>query len=296
MSHTVQSDAIKARQLPNIAWAGAQFAILVTLIAFLYVHILAGLVSDWANDPNYSHGFVILPCCAWIVWRERHRIAAQEVKPSWAGFVIVVGALGMLVLGVLGAELFLSRTSFIFLLAGLIVQLRGWRFFRAMLLPWAILFLAIPLPAIIFNQVALPLQFEASRLASGMLGLLGVPVLRQGNVIVLPSLTLDVVEACSGLRSLVSLITLAVLYGYFFERRNVRRILLIAAAVPIAVLANGARIMGTGLLGQYWNPDKAEGFFHEFTGLVVFFVSLALLLGFHALLSWIGRRPFARPR
>ena len=280
--------------MPEVTWPTPQIVILLVLAALLYTHILASLVGDWATDPNYSHGFIVLPCCAWIVWRERKRIAAQVLKPSWMGLAIIVGALAMLVLGVLGAELFLSRTSFIVLLAGLIVQFRGWRFFRAVLLPWAILFLAVPLPAIIFNQVALPLQFEASRLASGMLALLGVPVLRQGNVIVLPSLTLDVVEACSGLRSLVSLITLAVLYGYFFERRNSIRTLLVLAAVPIAVLANGVRIMGTGLLGQYWSPEKAEGFFHTFTGVLIFFVSVALLVGFHAFLSWISNRWFSR--
>jgi exosortase len=295
MNHTVEHPAIKISGLmPEVTWSALQIVILLVLVAMLYTHILAALVGDWATDPNYSHGFIVLPCCGWIVWRERKRIADQVVKPSWTGLVIIIGALAMLVLGVLGAELFLSRTSFIVLLAGLIVQFRGWRFFRAVLLPWAILFLAVPLPAIIFNQVALPLQFEASRLASGMLALLGVPVLRQGNVIVLPSLTLDVVEACSGLRSLVSLITLAVFYGYFFERRNSFRALLVLAAVPIAVLANGARIMGTGLLGQYWNPEKAEGFFHTFTGVFVFFVSVALLVGFHALLSWIGDRWFKR--
>jgi exosortase len=295
MSHTAETPTIKASQaIPQVTWSGLQVVVLLVLAALLYAHILASLVGDWVTDPNYSHGFIILPCCAWIVWRERKHIADQVVKPSWMGLVIVIGALAMLVLGVLGAELFLSRTSFIVLLAGLIVQFRGWRFFRAVLLPWAILFLAVPLPAIIFNQVALPLQFEASRLASGMLALLGVPVLRQGNVIVLPSLTLDVVEACSGLRSLVSLITLAVLYGYFLERRNAFRTLLVLAAVPIAVLANGVRIMGTGLLGQYWSPEKAEGFFHMFTGMLVFLVSVALLVGFHAVLSWIGNRWFWR--
>jgi exosortase len=295
MSQTAETPTIKvSHALPRVGWFSLQFVILFVLLAVLYTHILAALIGDWAADPNYSHGFIVVPCCAWIVWRERKRIADQEVKPSWLGFVVMVGALGMLVLGVLGAELFLSRTSFIILLAGLIIQFRGWRFFRSVLLPWGILFLAVPLPAIIFNQVALPLQFEASRLASQMLGLLGIPVLRQGNIIVLPSLTLDVVEACSGLRSLVSLITLAVLYGYFFERRNFRRILLVVAAVPIAVFANGFRIMGTGLLGQYWSPEKAEGFFHEFTGVLIFFVSIALLVGFHALLSWVGRWSLTR--
>ena len=145
----------------------------------------------------------------------------------------------------------------------------------------------IPLPAIVFNQIAFPLQFQASRLASGLLGVAGVPVLREGNIIQLPSLTLDVVEACSGIRSLVSLITLAIFYGYAFEPRNIRRTILVIAAVPIAVIANGVRIMVSGLLGQYWSPDKAEGFFHAFSGWLIFVVSLVMLLAFHAVMNRI---------
>ena len=289
MNQTAQNPAIRTVQASSQAWRHwLQFAIIAGLIALLYGHILANLIVDWETDPNYSHGFVVLPACAWMIWRERKNLAAQVVKPSWLGIPIIVGSLGMLVLGVLGAELFLSRTSLIFLLAGLVIHFRGWRFFRSLLFPWAILFLAVPLPAIIFNQIALPLQFQASRLASAMLGLLGVPVLREGNIIRLPSLSLDVVEACSGLRSLVSLITLAAFYGYFVESRTVRRVLLVLFAIPIAVFANGLRIMGSGFLGEYWSPEKAEGFFHMFSGLLIFFVSFGLLVGCHAVMSSVG--------
>lgn len=295
MNRTVENSAIRTFQAGNQAWLPLlQFAVLTAFIALLYGRTLTGLFVDWETDPNYSHGFVVLPACAWMIWRERKNLAAQPVKPSWAGLPIIAGSLGMLVVGALGAELFLSRTSLIFLLAGLVVQFRGWRLFRSLLFPWAVLFLAVPLPAIIFNQIALPLQFQASRLASDMLGLLGVPVLREGNIIRLPSLSLNVVEACSGLRSLVSLITLAALYGYLVERRTLRRILLVLFAVPIAVLANGLRITGSGLLGEYWSPEKAEGFFHAFSGLLIFLVSFSLLVACHALMSWI-RRMRARP-
>lgn len=290
MNQTLGCPTAKGAAVTAQAWWGwVQFAAIAALLAVLYGRVVAGLILDWARDPNYSHGFVVLSISAWLVWRKRKVLAAHSAAPSWWGLLIILGSLGMLILGTLGAELFLSRTSLIFLLAGLLVQFRGWRLFRAVIFPWAILFLAVPLPAIIFNEIALPLQFQASQLASALLGLIGVPVLREGNVIVLPSLSLDVVEACSGLRSLVSLITLAVLYGYLVERRMFRRVLLVLAAVPIAVLANGLRIMGSGFLGEYWSPEKAEGFFHTFSGLVVFFVSFALLAGFHGLISWLGR-------
>jgi exosortase len=272
----------------------SQLAVIVVLIGLLYYRILAALAADWWTDPNYSHGFIVPIFCGWVIWKERTRIAGTPAKPSWSGLVVILGALVLLVLGVLGAELYCSRTSLLFLLAGLAIQFRGWRFFRALLFPWAVLFLMVPLPAIIFNQIALPLQFQASGLATGMLQLVGVPVLREGNVIQLPSLTLDVVEACSGLRSLVSLITLSVLYGYIFERRTWRRVVLILVAAPIAVVANGVRIMGSGILGQYWDADKAEGFFHLFTGWLIFVVSFGLMIILHSALSRMGRETPAR--
>ncbi|MGH9573317.1 MAG: exosortase/archaeosortase family protein [Candidatus Acidiferrales bacterium] len=263
-----------------------QYGALGLCIIGLYFRILIQLAESWVDNPNYSHGFFVPVFCAWVVWRERRRFAEAPVRPSNAGLFVIFGALGILILGIFGAELFLSRTSLLLLLAGLLIYFRGWKFFRMALFPWAVLFLMIPLPAIIFNQIALPLQFEASKLATGMLGLLGVPVLREGNIIHLPALNLDVVEACSGIRSLVSLITLAAFYGYLCEPRTWRRMLLVVAAIPIAVFANGVRIMGSGLLGQYWSPDKAEGFFHMFSGVLIFAVSLFTLIALHQMLSW----------
>jgi exosortase/archaeosortase family protein len=158
--------------------------------------------------------------------------------------------------------------------------------FRAILFPLAFLFFMIPIPVIVFNQIAFPLQLLAARLASSLLDLFGVPVLREGNIIQLPTMALEVAQACSGIRSLMSLGALAVIYGYFLETRNLHRVLLTLAAIPIAIVANGLRVMGTGLLGYYWDPDKAEGFFHTFSGWVIFLISLALLFSFHAVLRW----------
>ncbi len=148
-----------------------------------------------------------------------------------------------------------------------------------------VLLLAIPLPAIIFNQITFPLQILASKLASALLPLFGVPVLREGNVIELPLMKLEVAEACSGIRSLMSLFTLAVFYGYFLEKSNWRRVALALASIPIAIAANAVRILGTGLCVQYWDPDKALGFFHEFSGWVIFLVSLACLYLVHRAMS-----------
>ena len=283
-------DSLGADHIRLATWKSwSQLAILAALLALLYYRIVADLAVEWWSNPNYSHGFLIPIFCGWMIWKQRKHLTDESVRPSSLGFALIGAALGMLVLGVLGAELFLSRVSLILFLAGGVIYFRGWSHFRRILFPWALLFLAVPLPAIVFNQIALPLQFQASKLASGLLSLCGVPVLREGNVINLPSLSLDVVEACSGLRSLVSLITLALLYGYFFERRNWVRVLLALSAIPIAVAANGVRIMGSGLLGEYWDPSKAEGFFHLFSGWLIFVLSIVLLVGLHAAIVWAVR-------
>ena len=184
---------------------------------------------------------------------------------------------------VLDDRCFQDGISLLVLLAGLIIFFRGWPLFRAVLFPWAFLFLMIPIPAIIFNQITFPLQLLASKLAASILPLLGVPVLREGNIINLPAMPLEVAEACSGIRSLLSLATLSIVYGYLMESRIWIRVLLAIASIPIAVAANSLRIVGTGLLVQYWGQDAAEGFFHTFSGWLVFVVSLILLFAVHEL-------------
>jgi exosortase len=191
----------------------------------------------------------------------------------------------MLILGVFGAELFLSRVSLIVLLVGTVVFFQGWQVLRAVLFPLLLLVLMVPIQAIIFSQITFPLQILASKLAAWSLPLLGVPVFREGNVINLPAMPLEVAEACSGIRSLMTLTTLAIMYGYLLEKRAAIRVILALASLPIAVLANGFRILGTGLLVQYWDPDKAEGFFHGFSGWLIFVVSILLLFFLHRIVT-----------
>ena len=270
------------------SWRGV---VMFALVCLLYHGIAKSLVRDWWNDPNFSHGFFVPIFSGFLVWQDRRRLAAIPVNPSWWGIGIMGAALAAMVVGVFGSELFLSRTSLILLLAGMAVYFRGWRFFRAVLFPWVILFLMVPLPAIVFNQIALPLQMMASKLASTALSVMGVPVLREGNVLTLPAMPLEVAEACSGIRSLISLATLAVIYSSFVEPKALGRCLLVVMAAPIAVIANALRIVGTGLLVQYWDPNKALGFFHEFSGWVIFIASLALLIAAHGLIRLVVHRP-----
>jgi exosortase len=258
-----------------------QAAVIGGLLLWLYYPILARLVGQWWNDPNFSHGFFVPLFSAFVIWQERSRLTTLTLKPSWWGLPFLGLGLCVLVVGQMGAELFLSRLSLLIVLGSLIVLFLGLNFFRALLFPWAFLLLMIPIPAIVFNQITFPLQLLASKVASTTLPWMGVPVLREGNVIILPAMALEVAEACSGIRSLMSLATLAVIYGYLMERRVAVRVLLAVASVPIAVAANSLRIVGTGLLVQYWDPEKAEGFFHEFSGWLIFVVSLVMLYLLH---------------
>ena len=270
-------------------YAWWQTAVLVVLIGWLYSSILYHLVGQWWQDPNFSHGFFVPLFSAFVLWQDRSRIASLPVIPSSWGLLIVAGALCVLILGVMGAELFLSRVSLLLLIAGLVIFFLGWNYFRAVLFPWAFLILMIPIPAIVFNQITFPLQLLASKVAAALLPLFGVPVLREGNVISLPAMVLEVAEACSGIRSLLSLTTLTIIYGYLMEPRNSVRVGLALASLPIAVAANSFRIVGTGLLVQYWDPEKAEGFFHLFSGWLIFVISLLLLFLTHRVMRLFWR-------
>lgn len=270
-----------------LAWQGIA---LLPLIAWLYAGVIPHLVSDWWNDPNFSHGFLVPVFSLFLVWQDRKRLSELPLRPSWFGLVVMTGAMMQLVVGTLGAELFLSRSSLIILIAGMVIFFLGWGHFRALLFPLGFLFLMIPIPAILFNQITIPLQFLASTMAGTLVEWLGVPVLRQGNIIQLPGMTLEVAEACSGIRSLMSLTTVAVIYAYFLESKLLPRVLLSISAVPIAVIANGLRVTGTALLAFYWDKEAAEGFFHNFSGWLIFVLSLLMLFGLQGLMGWVRKR------
>jgi exosortase len=267
-----------------------QFALPIALSLWLYWPTILHLVGQWWHDPNFSHGFFVPLFSGFVLWQERDRLARIAPRPSWSGLVVLLVAICLLIVGQLGAELFLARFSLLVLLAGFVILFQGWKMFHAVFFPWSFLLLMIPIPAIVFNQITFPLQLLASRVAARTLPLLGVPILREGNVINLPSMALEVAEACSGIRSLMSLVTLAIIYGYLTEKRIWVRWLLAVASVPIAVVANSVRIIGTGLLVQYWDAEKAEGYFHASWGWIIFVISLLLLYALHALLRavWPG--------
>jgi exosortase len=271
----------------HFAWG---LALIFTLMAALYYRVLAKLVTDWWQIPDFSHGFLVPVFAAYMVWATRKTLLNTRIAPTWSGVVLIVAGLVVLVLGVFGAELFLSRVSLVILLAGLVLCFGGWELLKELRFVLLVLLLAIPIPSILFNEITIPLQILASKLASGLLPLFGVPVLREGNVIELPAMNLEVAEACSGIRSLMSLFTVSIFYGYFIEKSILRRAVLALASIPIAIAANAARILGTGLCVQHWDPIKAMGFFHEFSGWVMFLVSLGCLYIVHRIMRLIPAR------
>jgi exosortase len=283
---------------PRKLW---QPILLAGATVFAYWGVLARLGRFWWEDENYSHGLLIPFVIGYLLWAERDRLAGIEKRPRvvW-GTLGTVAALAALWVGTAGAELFTQRMSLVVLLVGLVVYFWGWLLLRAVVVPLLLLALAIPVPAILFNKVAFPLQLFASRCAVWAMRLFDIPVLREGNVIELYPLgstttkRLEVVEACSGIRSLMTLVTLAVVFAYFTSPsdeegsggprlaryRRLRAVLIVLAAVPIAIITNAARVSGTGVLARFYGTQVADGFFHEFSGWVIYIVAFLLLFAF----------------
>jgi exosortase len=260
------------RKLPTIG------LLLATAFFGMYHEVIAKLVANWRDDGNYSHGFLIVPIALYLAWERRHRFLAATHRPAAFGLVVVVGSILVLLTGILGSELFLTRISILGTLTGAVLFLFGWQRLRVLAFPLAFLLLMIPLPAIIFNQITMPLQLLASRAGELTLRAADIPVLREGNVLVLANTSLEVAEACSGIRSLISLLTLGIVFGYFTDPRGWVRTLIALSTIPIAILANGARVAGTGIAAHRFGPEAAQGFFHEFSGIVLFAVAFLLML------------------
>ena len=270
---------------------GWQGLLLVGVLILLYVSVLKLLIYQWYIDPDYSHGFLVPVLSAFLIWQRRDKLRLIPRQPSPWGMVIVAGSLGLLFLGSLGAELSMARLSMLGTICGLIVYFAGSKFLRAMAFPLAFLLFAIPIPTVVYNSIVFPLQFIASRFATRVLEIINLfPVMREGNVLVLPHMHLEVVEACSGIRSLMSLLALAAGYGYLVERSIPVRIFMIVAMVPLAIISNGTRVMITALMANYLGPKAAEGFMHEFSGWVIFVVATVLFLLLHSAITFVRKK------
>ena len=280
--------------LKPFGWPGL---LLVAVLIALYAPVLKILVRQWYNDADYSHGFLVPLMSLYLIWQRREKLSQIARRPSPWGMLVVLLSVGLLFLGSLGAELFLTRISMLGTICGLVLYFCGAPLLRGMAFPLVFLLFAIPIPVLIYNEIVFPLQFVASKFATSTLETINLfPIMREGNVLILPNMRLEVVEACSGIRSLMSLLALAAGYGYLAERSTVVRWLLFLAMVPLAIISNGTRVMITALMANYIGARAAEGFMHEFSGWVIFVVATALFLGLHSLTIVVRKRLGWLPR
>lgn len=262
----------------------ALIPLLVTAVAFavLFAKPATLLAHDWWTSPEAGHGLLLAPVAIWLAWRSG---LAPDARPDRAiGIVLLVVAVLVRCAAGLAAELFTMRGSMVLALAGLTAYQFGFRQVLRWWLPFALICLSIPLPELITQALALPLQFKASQMGAAMLEMRNVPVRLAGNVIQIPGRELFVTEACSGLRSLTALISMAVLMGALLLRTPAARIALLLLAIPIAVVINGVRVFLTGFLVYFVDPALGEGFMHKTEGWLLFLVSMVVL----GTISWLG--------
>lgn len=273
-----------AQTATTIAW----FAILLVAV---YLPTLRHVVGVWISDDDMGHGFFVPLVAGYIAWQRRDRLRALELKPAWWGIGVIAWGIAQSYIGILGVEQFLQATAFLVTLVGVLLVLGGIGLVRELAFPLLILPFMIPIPAIVYSKITFPLQLFASWVAENILNFIDIPTLRDGNVLELPTQKLNVAEACSGIRSLLSLTFLSLVYGYFFERRIWVRGVLFLATFPIAILANAGRVTITGILSEKVDPSLAHGTSHTIEGFLVFLVAIAMLIGLHAVLNRLFKPP-----
>lgn len=279
---TIPANQPRKFEWEALAWFGV-------LLVVCYAPILYRMGVQWANDENMGHGFFVPVVAGYIAWQRKDLLLATPRVPNNWGLVLVIWAAFQSLAATLGAELFTARLAFLFAVVGTVLYLGGTRWMKILSFPLLLLLFMIPIPAIIYAALTLRLQTFASQLGEMMITWMGIPVLRAGNTLQLPSQTLDIAEACSGIRSLLSLGFLSLVYAYFTDKRPWMRWALLAATIPIAIGANGVRVAVTGLLSEM-NTQWAQGAYHEAEGYVVFVVALVALILTHRLLVFAAKR------
>jgi exosortase len=262
---------------PILGWVTA-------LVLICYFPVIVRLVRQWANDDDMGHGFFVPVLAAWIAWQKLEQVRFVPPTPDWRGLILVGWSAFQLYVATIGAELFLARTALIVTIIGVVWLLCGLRYLKILAFPLFLLFFMVPIPGVVYTSLTFPLQLFASRVAELSLTVLGIPVILQGNVLELTDMKLNVVEACSGIRSLLSLTFLSLVYGYFFEKNDWIRVLLFLSSIPIAIAANAGRVTLTGVLASF-SPALAEGLVHEAEGWVIFMIALCILAVIHQILT-----------
>lgn len=262
-----------------------QLATLIAAFGLLYSHTIVKLVHDWSIDDNYSHGFLIPFIAGYMVWQRSHRIADARTYTSHWGLVVILAGMGLHIVGNVGAELFTMRVSLIVTLWGLVLFLLGGPVTRMVAIPLIYLIFMVPIPAIIWNKIAFPLQLFAAALSTKVVALIGIPIYREGNILHLANTTLEVVDACSGLRSLTSMLALGGAFAFILEISTWKKWLLFFSAVPIAICVNIVRLSVTAIMAKHIGPEAAHGFMHDMSGFLIFILAIMLFFGFYRLLD-----------
>lgn len=280
--HFSDEDAAQTNASQRFPWVSVLW--FSALLIALYAPVLWAMVKEWATDEEMGHGFFVPLVAGYIIWRKKDEILRLNIKPNWWGLVVIAWGFIQLIMGTVGADYFLARTSFLISLVGVLLVVGGTALVRSVAFPLFLLLFMIRIPSFIYGKITLPLQIFASKMATSCLSLLGIPVLREGNILELANQRLYVEEACSGIRSLLSLSFLSLVYAYFFDSKAWMRAVLLVAAIPIAIITNASRITITGVLSQY-NSEWAQGIYHSFEGWVVFMLALVILVAAHQTLN-----------
>lgn len=268
---------VSIRYWPQIITVAAAFLL-------LYNHTIIKLAGDWSTDSNFSHGFLVPIIAGYMVWYNREQLNEATIRPSYWGYALLICAMLLHIVSNIGAELFTMRFSMLIAVASLTMIFFGTRIFFKTLVPHCYLLLMIPIPAIIWNKLALPLQLMAAKLSATTISLIGIAVLREGNVLHLANTSLQVVDACSGIRSLTSMLALSAAFAYISPLKSLGKWLLFLSAIPIAIAVNIVRLTSTAVMARYIGPETAQGFLHEMSGMIVFITALILLYLFYTIL------------
>lgn len=270
------------------SWQYALFLLPITTFIFLYFPVIRKLFEDWNQDANYSHGYFIPALAGFMIWIQREGLQQALKRPSNVGLLVIGLGLLQFIAAWVGSEYFLQGTSIIVVLLGSVLYLWGWQVALLTLIPLAYLIFMVPLPAIIWNKLSFPLALFASKVSADLVSAMGLTILREGNILTLPNITLQVADACSGLRSLTTLLALSAFVAFISDHTVARKWILFLSGVPIALVSNIIRLAGTAFLARHYGASVANGFIHDFSGWVVFVLGLMMLLGVNALLG-IGR-------
>ncbi|MEO8368206.1 MAG: exosortase/archaeosortase family protein [Candidatus Solibacter sp.] len=260
------------------------------LVAFLYTDILTDLASEWWTQPEASYGLLIPPFALYVAYLQKDETLALVARPASSGLLLIAFACIVLITGKLASEFFLTRISFVLLLSGLVWTFWGWARFRSLAFPLILLLTMVPPPVIVYNAAAAPLQLLASKIAADLAQFVGVSIYRDGNIIQLATTSLGVAEACSGLHSLSALIVASLLLGFLENGPLLARIAVVVLSVPLAIAVNVLRVTGTAILADY-RPELALGYYHAFSGWLVFVLGFALLWLVSKLIFRFGGHP-----